>query len=61
MNLKNKGSNWGIMTESVPQGSVLGLLLFPFYVNDLTKMTLNTNVNSNTQIVLFADDTSDCQ
>jgi hypothetical protein len=46
-------SNWGKIHHGVPQGSVLGPLLFWLYINDLPKFT-----NNNSKIVLFADDTS---
>jgi hypothetical protein len=46
-------SNWGKIQQGVPQGSILGPLLFLLYNNDFPQIT-----NSNSKIVLFADDTS---
>ena len=48
--LNGCSSNWVDVTSGVPQGSVLGLLLFILYVNDITD-----TIQSATQ--MFADDT----
>ena len=49
--LNGQESDWTHISAGVPQGSVLGPLLFLVYINDLTE-----NISSN--IKLFADDAS---
>ena len=49
--LNGKSSDWKQITAGVPQGSVLGALLFLIYINDPTD-------NIMSDIKLFADDTS---
>jgi exonuclease III len=46
-------SEWGKIKHGVPQGSILGPILFLFYINDLPDA-----INYNSLPVLFADDTS---
>jgi len=48
-----RSSTWSEVEHSVPQGSVLGPLLFLIFVNDLPKF-----INDKSVLMLFADDTS---
>ena len=50
--INGKGSNWCKVECGVPQGSILGPLLFIIYINDLP------NCCKHTEIHLFADDTN---
>ena len=47
--VNGKESNWHKVTSGIPQGSVLGPLLFVLYVNDLPDLTKSSTF-------LFADD-----
>ena len=49
--LNDRNSSWTNVHAGVPQGSILGPLLFLIYVNDLSD-----NLTSN--VKLFANDTS---
>ena len=46
-------SKWSEIKYDVPQGSILGTLLFLLYINDLPKI-----INKESVTILLADDTS---
>ena len=57
-NNNNMCSIWGIVKHGVPQGSIMGQVLFFIYINDLPKVTIHKNLSDNPKTILFADDTS---
>ena len=50
--LDNDTSNIAPVNSGIPQGSVLGPILFALYINDIPEV-----VDEKSEIVLFADDT----
>ena len=52
MVLGGEHSNWLHVLSGVPQGSILGPLLFLVYMNDL----VNVSLSQGCEIVMFGDD-----
>ena len=52
-----KYSNWYQVKSGIPQGSVLGPLMFIMFINDITEVCSNNEAD----IYLFADDTKLCR
>ena len=58
MRVNSKFPDWYSVISGIPQGSVLGPLLFILYINDLADMDTG---DYRTDIYLFADDAKICR
>ena len=55
--VNSKYSNWYQVKSGIPQGSVLGPLMFIMFINDITEVCSNNEAD----IYLFADDAKICR
>ena len=52
--LRGSASDWRAVTSGVPQGSVLGPLLFNIYISDLSKFLISNNIAYADDLKLFS-------